>query len=61
MAKTMVWCGRGCQNQIVIGTWVFSIFGLNVDVFLNLKCYQSGHVANFGGPRGANWGYWEQV
>ena len=61
MAKTMVWCGRGCQNHISIVIWIFSILGSILKVFLSWKLYQSRYVVHFGGPRGANWGYWEQV
>ena len=27
MVRTMVWCGRGCQNHSFSGTWIFSILG----------------------------------
>jgi hypothetical protein len=60
MVKTMVSCGRGCQNHSFSGTWIFSILGSILMVFLIWKWYQSWYVADFGGPRGGHGEYWKQ-
>ena len=61
MVKTMVWCGRGCQNHSFSGTWIFSIWDSILMVFLTWKRYQSWHMADFRGPRDTHGGYLEQV
>ena len=61
MVKTMVWCGRGCQNHSFSGTWIYSIRDSILMVFLTWKRYHSWHMADFGGPRGTHGGYLTQV
>ena len=50
MAKTVVWCERGCQNHTFTETGISSILGFIWRSFWKQKLYKSGNVAHFGAP-----------
>ena len=50
MAKTVVWCERGCQNHTFTETGISSILGFIWRSFWKQKGYKSGNVAHFGAP-----------
>ena len=56
MAKTVVWCERGCQNHTFTETGISSILGFVLEVILEAKMIQKWKCGSLWGSSVGKWG-----